>query len=84
MEWVDITEEMMTEEVQVSSETDALIYLHKFGPVMVLAHNRRVVALSGLKSGNYKAEIEYVEGSKDMTVRVFMRDPALIFTRKVE
>ncbi len=82
MDWTDITKEMVTEDVAVSPEADFLLYSHTFGPVLALAQGRRVVALSGMKSGNYKAEIEYVEGSEDITVRVFVRRPALLFKRK--
>lgn len=84
MVWIDVTEEMVTEDVMVSPEAPVLVYSHKFGPVLALVGGRKVTALTGLKCGNYKAELEYVEGSEDITVRVFMRDPAMLFKGKVK
>ncbi len=81
MGWIDVSKELIIEEVQLSDHAPILLYSHKFGPVLSLAHDSRIVALSGMKSGNYKAEIEYVGGKWPVTVTVSMREPAELFKK---
>jgi len=81
MEWVDVTKEVVAEDVNFTPGVGGVLYSHKYGPLLNLIDDKKVVALSGMKSGNYKAEIEYVKGSDSMTIRFFIREPAEIFKR---
>ena len=81
MEWKDVTNEMVVDELQLASVSNAVVYSHKFGPVVSLADGRRIGCMSGLQSGNYKVELEFVEGAGEMTIKAFIREPAEVFKK---